>query len=318
MPIDNRTLSKAIVVLLALFIAIPFAVAHGAAPIQAISVGYRLNTFASNFTSSDVDLSNTGRPGFKWYLWRFFGSGRTNTNTIRLNGDSSVTLLGDKNSKGGNIATAAPARTPEKFVGTAFGGGAYFEAVFKFNPSTVVLSRSWPAFWSMALEHLVSMDSVQWRGKPKGYRHFIEPDFFEYDIPGGGNYYGGAIHDWYGVYNQACKPFCGTFTPYYKRQVPPGTNFNAYHRYGFLWVPATATRAGYAEYYFDNQRVGQRTTWTMFNDAVVPSASVQPWTFGIMDRQHLVLVLGTGVGEPMTVAAVYVWQASAANNQIGR
>ena len=41
-----------------------------------------------------------------------------------------------------------------------------------------------------------------------------------------------------------------------------------------------------------------------------------PWTFGILDQQHVVLILGTGPGEPMTIESVNVWQASAANNLV--
>jgi len=58
----------------------------------------------------------------------------------------------------------------------------------------------------MALEHMAYFEGRQWPGQPEGYDHFIEPDFFEYDIwrfaPH--NTYGGATHDWYGIYNKTC------------------------------------------------------------------------------------------------------------------
>jgi hypothetical protein len=184
----------------------------------------------------------------------------------------------------------------------------------------VVRSKGWPAFWSAALEHLVNLQTVQWNGQPKGFEHFIEPDFFEYDIPGGGSSYGGAIHEWYGKYNQTCRGFCNVLAPYYLRVVPSNTDFRLFHRYGFLWVPATSAAPGYAEYYFDDQRVGQRTRWVQFKDQPPPvsAKSQQLWSFGIIDRQHLVLVLGTGIGEPMTVRSVNVWQASGAGNLNGQ
>lgn len=314
--INRMPMFQVCVFALFIFLIPRLVVAQDEIPPQSAAVGYKTNTFSSEFTKSTVDVGNTRRSGFKWYLWQFFGNRPTNVRTLRFNGDGSITLLGDNNSKGGNLATVAPAKNASKFIGVAFGGGAYFEAVFKFDPDTVVLSKSWPAFWSAALEHLVSLDSVQWRGQAQGYEHFIEPDFFEYDIPGGGNYYGGAIHDWYGIWNKTCKGYCGALAPNYKRQVPSSTDFMRYHRYGLLWVPATDTTAGYAEYYFDNQRVGQRTSWSKFRDQAPPTAlrSLQPWSFGVMDRQHLVVILGTGVDEPMTVQSVNVWQASAARN----
>ena len=40
----------------------------------------------------------------------------------------------------------------------------------------------------------------------------------------------------------------------------------------------------------------------------------QPWQFGILDNQRLILILGTGVGMPMTVASVNVWQSSNSQN----
>ncbi|MGY3366181.1 hypothetical protein ACVWZL_003306 [Bradyrhizobium sp. GM2.4] len=48
---------------------------------------------------------------------------------------------------------------------------------------------------------------------------------------------------------------------------------------------------------------------------IVAKVEVQDYTtFSILDSQHLVLILGTGVGEPMTVKSVRVWQASDAGN----
>src|SRR5262249_17970772 len=154
---------------------------------------------------------------------QFFGNRTTDTRTLQLNREGSLSLLGDNNSRGGNLATAAPAKNASRFVGTGFGGGGDFEAVLKFDPSTVVRSKGWPAFWSAALEHLVNLQTVQWNGQPKGFEHFIEPDFFEYDIPGGGSSYGGAIHEWYGKYNQTCRGFCNVLAPYYLRVVPSNT-----------------------------------------------------------------------------------------------
>jgi hypothetical protein len=35
-----------------------------------------------------------------------------------------------------------------------------------------------------------------------------------------------------------------------------------------------------------------------------------------MDTHHMILILGTGTDQPMTVQSVKVWQASAANNLV--
>jgi hypothetical protein len=286
-------------------------------PSQALAVGYNLKTFSTNFSLNNVDLNNTSRSGTNWYSWRFFGHRFSNTSRIiKINNDASVTLLGDNNIYSASIATATPTNSSEKFLGTAFGGGAYFEALLKFD-SNGHDKRNWPAFWSMAIEHMASLSSAQWPGQPKGYEHFIEADFFEYDV-GGGNFFGGAIHDWYGIWNKTCpEGYCKASLPYsvVKRQVPKNTDFNQYHRYGFLWVPATDKTVGYAEYYFDGQKVGERTSWSKYTNQSPPPGS-KPWTFGIIDNNHLVIVLGTGFKQPMTVKSVSVWQASIKQNLI--
>jgi hypothetical protein len=204
-------------------------------------------------------------------------------------------------------------------VGTAFGGGGYFEATFKFDPQDIIKNRfnGWPAWWSMAIEHMANLDTRQWPGQQKGYEHFIEADFFEYDLEdyagrGKLNYFGGALHDWFGL--PSSEPYSHVTVPHsvVVRAVPIDTDFTQYHRYGFLWVPATATRDGYAEYYFDGERVGRRVAWSQSTNQAPPPNP--PWMFSVIDRNHLVLILGTGVNEPMTVLSVNVWQVSDDHN----
>jgi hypothetical protein len=169
----------------------------------------------------------------------------------------------------------------------------------------------------MALEHLIGLPGQQWPGQMAGYSHFIEPDFMEKEDTNSIDY-GGAIHDWYGVYEQTCsgQVYCNVFPAFNvaNRVLPAATNFNQYHRYGLLWVPATATTKGSITYYFDGAQVGPTINYTQLTtQAPVPTAST-PWTYGIIDQQHLVLVLGTGPSTPMQVQSVTVWQASAAAN----
>jgi hypothetical protein len=94
--------------------------------------------------------------------------------------------------------------------------------------------------------------------------------------------------------------------------VPVNTDYTQYHRYGFLWVPATAIEKGYAEFYFDGQKVGTRTAWSRYSGQAPPPKA--PWTFGILDKNHIVLILGTGLGERMTIRSMDVWQASGSGN----
>jgi len=97
------------------------------------------------------------------------------------------------------------------------------------------------------------------------------------------------------------------------KKAPPNTDLRQYHRYGFLWVPASARGPGYAKFYFDRSQMGPTQEWQLLKDQPPPPTN-QSWAFGIIDRQHLFLILSTGAGQPMTVRSVDVWQASAAGN----
>jgi hypothetical protein len=295
-------------------------------PMQAAAAGYRANTFSSQFVKTAVDLASREIPGFQWYPFHFFGQQLPDPSGLIINADSTLTLgantVGPRSKI--SLATAAPSRSASRWTGVAFGGGAYIEAVLKFDPRDVINAApksQWPGFWSMAIEHLAGLDSEQWKGQAKGYAHFIEPDFFEYDVwkisPGA---YGGAVHDWYGIFNVTCPhQFCnlsnasGTNFSNFVIRTPDGTDFTQYHRYGFLWVPATDTAQGYAEYYFDDKQTNDKITWTKFRGEPPPPGTT-PWTFGVIDQQHLVVLLDSGPRQPMTVKSVNIWQSSSTGN----
>jgi hypothetical protein len=263
--------------------------------------------------------------GFSWYPLNLFGQ-HANTSAIKLNTDNTVTLEGDTTGPNGELVTAAPSKNAAKFVGTAFGGGFYVEAVFKFNPADVAKAngRGWPSFWSLALEGSLLTGGDQWPGQASGYVHNVEVDFFEYLLVNKNtpkisyNLYGGGMHDWYGVSKKTCSGgLCQAVMPSNMglKIAPMGTDFTKYHRYGFLWVPALATTQGYgyARFYFDGVQVGSDWHWSPYTNQK-PSPVGQPWAFGKLDQQHLILILGTGPGEPLTVQSVNVWQKSAAQN----
>ena len=118
-----------------------------------------------------------------------------------------------------------------------------------------------------------------------------------------------------GVYNKTCpgRSFCSVGRAYSDVKTPVRGDFTQYHTYGFLWVPATGSSTGYGQFYFDRTPVGKRVSWTKIaGQDGLPDQ--QPWQFGILDNHHLVLILGTGVGKPITVASVNVWQSSDSQN----
>lgn len=299
----------------ALLAAVP-ASAQPPAPAQAAAQGYTVNTFHSSF-QDEVDTRDTRQPRFKWFTGQFFGGRTTPWYVFDKAPDGALLMRSGGN---GAIATAVPVPGARKWAGKTFGGGGYFEAEFKIDTQLTGKAKSgWPSFWAMGVEHMAGLPQEQWPGQLPGYAHFIEVDIFEYFFkdPEPGTPYLGTLHDWYGQYKRSCPSdaFCKIDLPYaeIKRRVPPGTNYNDYHRYGFLWVPATQSSDGYGQFYFDGNPVGQRVTWKRFTNQD-PSHARQPWSFGILDKQHLVLLLGPGDNQPMMVRQVNVWQKSDAGN----
>ena len=297
------------------------------APSQAKAAGYTSETFSSTFAESTVDTTNSQKSGFDWYLGQFFGGAATPASDLTFNSDGTLTFDGAGTSSNAGINTAAPSTDAAGWVGLAFGGGAYFEATYSFNPADTIATGGdgWPSWWAMAIEHLAGLPSEQWSGQAAGYDHFIETDFFEYDVWSFSphNEYGGAMHDWYGIYESTCGGgYCnvsnssggGTSFSDFVVETPTTTDFTTYHAFGFLWVPATGTTKGTATYYFDGKATNDVVTWSQYTGSESPPPGSAPWTFGVLDQQHLVLILGTGGKEPMRLKSVVVWQKSAADN----
>jgi hypothetical protein len=288
-------------------------------PAAAQSAGYTLNTFSvqSNFTSATVDVGITYSSGYKWYFWNFFGISPSAADTT-LNTNGTLTTFSPVANANASIATVGKIGSGPGFVGTAFGGGAYFEAEISFNPYAVNTANGWPAVWHMALEHLISSAGVQWTGQTTGYSHFIEVDDFEFDL-NSLTKYGGSLHDWYGIYDVTCPPnFCNitTSSTISTKNVPSGTDWTIFHRIGMLWVPATALVNGTVSFYFDDIQMGSPVSYSQFTTQSPPPTSMTTWTYGVIDNQHIPVIIGSGplANGAITVKSVNVWQSSAANN----
>lgn len=299
-------------------------IAGGNVPPPAAANRYSVRTFYSGFDESTVDLRDTRGAGYKWYLGQFFGWPATVPAAVTINAEKSLTLRGEVS----RINTATPSSDGKGWTGVAFGGGAYIRAILKFDPNiSLAGAKSWPGFWSMAIEHFAGEPSEQWSGQAPGYAHFIEADFFEYDLPQsvfGTKRYGGALHEWYGIYGRTCERiYCkvsnvsgaGSRFSNFIINVPPETDFSEYHEYGFLWVPASKDKPGFAQYYFDGSATTNLVYWLLF-EGQAPPPTMKPWAFGIIDRQHLALVLQTGANSKMTVDCVEVWQRSDSGNLV--
>jgi Calx-beta domain len=280
-------------------------------PPPAAAVGYNALTFGPAVTV-----------GSNWFLSHFDSSAEaTPASQVIQNPDGTVSLSGNF---GGNGQISSAADIGAGWQGIAFGGGAYFEATLSFTggSSSTSIASGWPSFWAMSAEHLIgplqNAGDNQWPGQASDYGHFNEFDFFEYDVAtytGNSSDIAGSEHDWYGVWTAATN-YQKVSTPYSQNvhATPAGTDFSTPHRYGFLWVPATATTQGYGQWYFDGVQVGGTLTWNQYSPADPPPPVLGTTAFSIADVQHFPLILGTGDNFPMTVYSVSVWQASAAGN----
>jgi hypothetical protein len=309
-----------------LLISSAYAIEATDVPGAAKSVGFTRHTFSTRrFSTENVDLGRSYASGSQWYLFNFFNMVAPPQAAL-LGPDGSIVLSDTRpDNLNGNIATGGLNRSTG-FVGTGFGCGAYMEAEFRFDDSRIKEPSGkidWPSFWTMSVEHLAGTQEENWPGQQPGYWHFAEFDIFEKVWPGAK--YAATIHDWFGVQLKTCSnnaQFC-SIDSYDSNSipVPAGTDFGRFHRAAMLWVPATETTRGYAKFYFDRAEVGAAQSWAQFKEQPPPPVNSKypwvsdppSWSYGIVDKQHLVLLLGSG-SIPMTVRSVDVWQGDKACN----
>lgn len=77
---------------------------------------------------------------------------------------------------------------------------------------------------------------------------------------------------------------------------------------------------GYAIYYLDGQPTNSSVSWVKFVGGATqpppPAFQTVPYTYGMVDLQHLYLLLSTGANQPMYVKSVVAWQLNANGNEI--
>lgn len=325
--------------------------AYGQAPPPAAAVGYNTLTFGGGTPSIVVgNILNpvTSYPFFttnNWAPYAFAGSSWTGVG-YTVNSDGSVTLNGAGEAFGNGLATAAPGNLAATgsaiWTGMAFGGGFYAVAHMKGTGPM--------AFWANDIESqnngINGLGNNPWKPTqppPPGfptYGDWMELDIAEFDST---NVYGGAMHNWYAgnicsgnsfgqnFLNPPGTQACGinSLNSGSSFNFPPtncctGADFTAYHDYGMLWVPATATTQGSVKWYFDGAQVGNTYTWNKYNPSLGPppvdTGHGGSSAYSVLDMLHVYLILGgpsgTGGGTVATTSSVQVWQASNANDLI--
>lgn len=291
----------------------PLGAASQTVPGPANAVGYTTRTFGPV-----VALNGN------WFPWNFYSAGAQPPGYAAQNSDGSMFISGlENNNSGATLATAGQTSSGQNWVGTAFGGGAYFEATLSFTgQGNGPYSNGGPAFWALDIEHVSQGPYVvNWPGQAPTYDDYFEVDFLEYDVNEFA--YQNGIGNWYG--DHAAGTFTSTSNPVQQVSrtpgsvlVPSGTNFALPHKYGCLWVPATPATPGYLKFYFDGMQTGATFYWN-YNDPAnpFPPPPVNNSTaMSGMDSRHMMMILGTGTTQPMTVYGVSVWQKSATNNLV--
>lgn len=292
-----------------------------AAPSPASAAGYTVNTFNSvNFSPSNMDITNSGAAGYiSAKQWFFIQPSGMNGNACTAqpqcvafnSGDGSVTI---NDSFFCSWATQGFNRGISQ--GVAFGGGAYFEAVYKWNGDTTIYTgapspfggvqaqwEGFPSFWTNSIDFYVQNYTYG------NVTRYVEVDIFE-------SPYGISYHDW--SQNPQNSNINGiTATSQYQNYVA-GLNFSTYNTYGMLWIPATPTSVGSLTPYLNGVQIHSPTTWTYYNctsgfqNDYVGNPSYSP--LSIMDCQHHGIMINTGSSSYMTVKSVNVWQNTFANN----
>lgn len=265
-------------------------------PGPAVAAGYTQQTFGAPLTVGTVSDPTTSYPQFtggaNLVPFDFFGTSWTGIGQAGSNG--SVTLNGAGEAYGDGLATASVTPTNQTLNGVAFGGGAYFQ---------VTMSGNGPmSFWMNDAETMNTASEGGNDPNPSG----MEVDIAEFDTTA---VYGAALHNWYNTgsgYSSSGSdsgPLIGTINP-------QNANYSQPNNYGFLWVPATATTQGSAEFFFNGQQVGNTITWKQY----VPGQSAPDNPFAVMDSLHMIPILGAGGGSTVSFSNLQVWQASDANN----
>lgn len=284
-------------------------------PEPAVRAGYTLLTFDYGPTSPLPGASATGTVD-RLFAWNWFGM-RAAPSPVRRDASGDLVLTGTAPQNSQLVSARQTALG--SWEGFVFGNGGYFEAELAFDPQRVDVSgrTGWPAFWTLSWEHLTDSPASEWPGQPRGYERFIEVDVMEYLLRSSspdGLLYGGNIHDWYGVWGQSCAGpsprHCSQSLSFQdiQRRAPAGTDFTRFQRFGALWVPATASRDGYLEWYLNGQRIGRSVTWKPWSAAARPTDAPERWRYSIIDRHHLALIVGTGLGTELKVRRIQVWQ----------
>lgn len=271
-------------------------------PANPAACGYNV-VFNSTFPSTDVDLTNTGNAGFKWYTRKAFSYPTSPSSYFTFDANG-MTMTPTVTNGSYTIASAYP--TGSTYVGNVFGPGWYVEATIAFNPADVNTANHWPAVWALSIQSMNSPFLDQWPGQATGYRNSVENDLFEYDF-NLTTKYGSTLHNWYGISGTTCTPgLCAVHASPGYITVPSDPTWTNYHKISQLWVAGSQnSNNGRVTNYFDDI---EKTTysWVAQGDGTPPPSGT--FTFSVIDKYSSAIIIGSGDNQPFKIKSVKVWE----------
>jgi hypothetical protein len=281
-------------------------------PSAASAYGFNTLTFDSEFDDiSEIDVNNTLKPGYKWYvqslvlftypkntLIAFAPSSFSVSNSILHY--SPNTPAGDPDS-GGNIYSAGY-KADNTFVGnTIKPTGFYAEARMKYDPTCINATKFWfPAFWMWD-------ESIMYNSGTNtayGSNRYTEFDIFEAT---GNTVVGYTDWDW----SQLGSSLVQVKNINDMLGVPNPID-NQFHIYAIRWVPmAKNGGTGYITRYVDNvyKSAGDVTYSSSTISAEAASGATTGWMSGTdASTMGFTVQLQAGENCPIDVDWVRIWQ----------
>jgi hypothetical protein len=261
--------------------------------------------FDDEFNStSTIDVNNTGKGGYDWYLQSFFDP-KYNNNSSMFSVGGGVLTLKDAGTPWSEVLDSAhPYKNDVGFIGTVFSGGRGLYAVARIQClNTAIYDKTgWPSWWSYDIKGETKLHQDM-PGNP-GHTEIIENDFMEYNPswrqPADWN---STMHDWCDANLSNSNSIIAP---------PSGTDYTRYHTYGVLWVPASAANGwiGYRQAYFDGIPE-QAVCWVgnqTYTAGVFPETveSMGSYLFSLTDHDQFMLILGGTQGGTPSMNVDYV------------
>lgn len=281
-------------------------------PSQATAFGLTTLTFDDDFLStSTIDLSNTGSPGFNWYLkqawpniptsaspWGAWASATTTSPSVISLSGSNIVLSSEATGNDVVLSTACSASNAQGYNGQVFGGqSAYYEfsmATDITNANVQALARD-PIGWGVSIDFLTGASN-----------NFCEMDICEIFATGPGTVLPlFAIHDW--ATNSSTVTANNYNTNFSNTLGSP--NLNTLNKYGCrIIVPADNAGTGLVDFYFNNTHL---TANSITFSATGPSSGATPSNpngiFNGLATQKMVLILSCGLNWPASYDYFRVW-----------